>query len=125
METTQATLIELLRQVHTLAIKEIDRLNMRIAELEKIAARPTPIAAAPAPVKAERPSRPVPEERPASKDIALLNEHQVAAYICLSVASIRRWRLLRQGPQFLKIGASVRYRREDLEAWLNSTRKPC
>jgi len=26
METTQATLIELLRQVHTLAIKEIDRL---------------------------------------------------------------------------------------------------
>jgi len=51
---------------------------------------------------------------------ALLDEKQLANKLNLSVASARRWRLLRQGPKFLKIGASVRYRTEDVEAWLNS-----
>jgi len=49
-----------------------------------------------------------------------LNEREVAAVLAVSVASIRRWRLLNQGPRFLKIGASVRYRPEDVEAWLHS-----
>jgi len=51
---------------------------------------------------------------------ALLDEKQLANKLNLSVASARRWRLLRQGPKFLKIGASVRYRTEGVEAWLNS-----
>jgi predicted DNA-binding transcriptional regulator AlpA len=51
---------------------------------------------------------------------ALLNEHDVARITGLSVASVRRWRLLGQGPQFLKLGASVRYRTEDIAAWLQS-----
>jgi predicted DNA-binding transcriptional regulator AlpA len=42
-----------------------------------------------------------------------LNEHEVERITGLSVASVRRWRLLRQGPRYLKIGASVRYRPED------------
>ena len=50
----------------------------------------------------------------------LLNEHDVAHIIGLSVASVRRWRLLRQGPKYLKIGAAVRYNPEDLAAWLKS-----
>jgi predicted DNA-binding transcriptional regulator AlpA len=50
----------------------------------------------------------------------LLNEHDVARITGLSVASVRRWRLLRQGPKYLKIGASVRYKAEDLTAWLQS-----
>jgi predicted DNA-binding transcriptional regulator AlpA len=49
-----------------------------------------------------------------------LNEHDVARITGLSVASVRRWRLLRQGPKYLKIGAAVRYRPEDVNAWLNS-----
>jgi predicted DNA-binding transcriptional regulator AlpA len=48
----------------------------------------------------------------------LLNEHDVARITGLSVASVRRWRLLRQGPKYLKIGAAVRYRIEDIRAWL-------
>jgi predicted DNA-binding transcriptional regulator AlpA len=40
----------------------------------------------------------------------LLNEHQVAELLKVSVATIRRRRLLRQPPDFVKIGASVRYR---------------
>ncbi len=51
---------------------------------------------------------------------ALLNEHDVARITGLSVASVRRWRLLRQGPKYLKIGSAVRYRREDITAWLAS-----
>ncbi len=50
----------------------------------------------------------------------LLNEHDVARITGLSVASVRRWRLLRQGPKYLKIGAAVRYKPEDVSAWLES-----
>ena len=50
----------------------------------------------------------------------LLTEHDVARITGLSVASTRRWRLLRQGPKYLKIGAAVRYKPEDITAWLES-----
>jgi predicted DNA-binding transcriptional regulator AlpA len=50
----------------------------------------------------------------------LLNEHDVARITGLSVASVRRWRLLRQGPKYMKIGSAVRYKPEDLVAWLKS-----
>jgi len=50
----------------------------------------------------------------------LLNEHDVARITGMSLASVRRWRLLRQGPQYLKIGAAVRYRPVDVTAWLDS-----
>ncbi|HKD09869.1 MAG TPA: helix-turn-helix domain-containing protein [Bryobacteraceae bacterium] len=51
---------------------------------------------------------------------ALLNEHDVARITGMSVASVRRWRLFRQGPKYLKIGSAVRYKPEDLAAWLES-----
>ena len=51
---------------------------------------------------------------------SLLNEYDVARLTALSVASVRRWRLLRQGPKYLKIGAAVRYKPEDISAWLES-----
>jgi predicted DNA-binding transcriptional regulator AlpA len=51
---------------------------------------------------------------------SLLNEHDLARITRLSVASVRRWRLLRQGPKYLKIGAAVRYKPEDISAWLES-----
>ena len=50
----------------------------------------------------------------------LLNEHDVARITGLSVASVRRWRLLRQGPKYLKIGSAVRYRPDDISAWIES-----
>jgi len=40
--------------------------------------------------------------------------------LSVSVATVRRWRLLRQGPRFLKVSASVRYRPEDVDGWLDS-----
>jgi predicted DNA-binding transcriptional regulator AlpA len=51
--------------------------------------------------------------------VQLLNEHDVAKLLGVSVATVRRWRLLRQGPTFIRVGAaSVRYRPEDLRAYL-------
>ena len=50
---------------------------------------------------------------------SLLNEHDVARITGLSVAtSVRRWRLFRQGPKYLKLNSAVRYRPDDLAAWL-------
>ena len=51
----------------------------------------------------------------------LLTEYQVAELLKVSVATIRRRRLLRQPPDFLKIGASVRYRRESIQRLIESS----
>ena len=48
----------------------------------------------------------------------LLTEDEVARQLRVSVASLRRWRLERRGPQFIKVGSLVRYRPEEIEAWL-------
>jgi predicted DNA-binding transcriptional regulator AlpA len=50
----------------------------------------------------------------------LLNEFDVARVTGLSVASVRRWRLFKQGPKYMKIGSAVRYRAEDVKAWLET-----
>jgi predicted DNA-binding transcriptional regulator AlpA len=50
----------------------------------------------------------------------LLTEHQVAELLKVSVATIRRRRLFRQPPDFVKIGASVRYRRETIQRLIES-----
>ncbi|MBC6970911.1 MAG: helix-turn-helix domain-containing protein [Bryobacterales bacterium] len=50
----------------------------------------------------------------------LLTEEEVAKRLHVSLASIRRWRFERRGPQFIKVGSLVRYRPEDLESWLAS-----
>lgn len=51
---------------------------------------------------------------------SLMTEHEVARVCGLSVASVRRWRLLRTGPRYLKIRSSVRYRPADVAEFLNS-----
>ena len=50
----------------------------------------------------------------------LLTEHEVARQLNVSVASMRRWRIERRGPHFIKVGSLVRYRQEDLESWLTT-----
>jgi len=49
---------------------------------------------------------------------SLLTEGDVAQRLHISLASVRRWRLERRGPPFIKVGSLVRYRPEDLELWL-------
>jgi len=50
----------------------------------------------------------------------LLTERDVARVTGLSVASVRRWRLLREGPRYLMLGAAVRYSPADIKTWLAS-----
>jgi len=48
------------------------------------------------------------------------DERFVAAYFGVSLATVRRWRYLGQGPRYRKIGSLVRYSVDDLSAWLAS-----
>ena len=50
----------------------------------------------------------------------LLTEEEVARHLHVSLAALRRWRLEKRGPKFIKVSALVRYRPEELEEWLAS-----
>jgi predicted DNA-binding transcriptional regulator AlpA len=55
---------------------------------------------------------------------ALVREHEVAKLLQISLPTLRRWRLLKQGPRYIKLnpgdGGAVRYRLADVEAFLAS-----
>jgi hypothetical protein len=79
MDPNQTKIIELLREVHLIAFKEIERLNLRIVELEnqhrQATVNPSPKLAA----KELPPVHPAPIKPPSLPDApGLLNEHQVA-----------------------------------------------
>jgi predicted DNA-binding transcriptional regulator AlpA len=57
----------------------------------------------------------------------LLTTAEAAAYLQLTVQTLARWRMARpgKGPPYCKLGRGlVRYRREDLEAWVQATQAP-
>ena len=50
---------------------------------------------------------------------ALFRSPQAAEYLTLSKQTLDLWRCQGRGPQFLKVGRAVCYRRSDLDQWLN------
>lgn len=50
----------------------------------------------------------------------ILNTREAAAYTRLGRPTLERFRLTGEGPRFAKLGGAVRYRRCDLDAWLES-----
>jgi predicted DNA-binding transcriptional regulator AlpA len=54
----------------------------------------------------------------------LLNEHEVADSCSISVLTLRKWRSQKRGPQYVKIGALVRYRPDDVDAWIVAQKSP-
>jgi hypothetical protein len=50
----------------------------------------------------------------------LLDEHEAAELLHLSVACLRRRRLLRQEPVWIKIGRAVRYSPTDIQVFLTA-----
>jgi hypothetical protein len=52
----------------------------------------------------------------------LLDERQAAKSLGCSIGMMRKFRLLGCGPAFCKIGRLVRYRQEDLIAYVESNR---
>lgn len=52
----------------------------------------------------------------------LLDESSVAKQLLCVVKTLQAWRCRGGGPPFIKVGHLVRYRPEDVEAWVQSRR---
>ncbi|MHB8368812.1 MAG: helix-turn-helix domain-containing protein [Leptospirales bacterium] len=52
----------------------------------------------------------------------LLTNGEAAEYLGMSPDTLPRWRWAGIGPAYLKVGRSIKYRRADLEAFLNESR---
>ena len=48
----------------------------------------------------------------------LLTTIEAAKYLALGKSTLERWRLTGEGPKFVKMGDAVRYRLEDLDAFV-------
>ncbi len=55
--------------------------------------------------------------------LALIDEHEAARILGLSVKTLRRWRWAGKPPRFLKIGAAVRYDPTELAAFIEAARR--
>jgi excisionase family DNA binding protein len=49
---------------------------------------------------------------------SFLSEREAAAYLSVSLSTIRRWRRAATGPQFFRFGGVLRYGREALQAFV-------
>ncbi|WIG18394.1 helix-turn-helix domain-containing protein [Kocuria rosea] len=47
-----------------------------------------------------------------------LDEAALAIWLNKSPRSLQRWRRSAHGPAFVRVGKSIRYRRSDVERWL-------
>jgi excisionase family DNA binding protein len=50
----------------------------------------------------------------------MMSPQELADFLNLPLATIYRWRHLGEGPRASKLGRHVRYRRADVEAWLDA-----
>ena len=53
----------------------------------------------------------------------LVNQERAAQLLGLSPRTMESWRLVGGGPVYIKVGRRVRYRRSDLEAWLDARQR--
>ena len=58
-------------------------------------------------------------------DERLWTVEQLARFLALPVATIYAWRYRGEGPPALRIGRHVRFRPEDIEAWLQEDAQTC
>ena len=57
---------------------------------------------------------------PVKTEKLLLNENEVAEILAVSVGSIRRWRFAKTGPKFIRLGSCIRWRPDDVAAYIAS-----
>lgn len=60
---------------------------------------------------------------PSDPGIPCLTDIQVAALTGLSVATLRKWRIIGRGPRWYKVAATVRYSLDDVRAWATRDRR--
>jgi hypothetical protein len=114
-------LIEQLREVHLLVINEIERLKARIAELEAEGTRMAKAnhgthrrvdswnpAGSSSLVSRHAAIPSLPTSQRGDYPGGVVSDRQVAEYLGMSLATVRRWRILKQGPTYFKIGTCVR-----------------
>jgi predicted DNA-binding transcriptional regulator AlpA len=53
---------------------------------------------------------------------SLLSPQALSAETGIPVGTLQQWRYLGRGPAYIKLGQHVRYRRSDVDAWLESQR---
>lgn len=51
---------------------------------------------------------------------ALLTEAQAAQVLSLSIRTLQSWRVRGSGPLFVRAGRAVRYRRADIQRWVEA-----
>jgi len=90
MDIHQSKVIELLRELHLIAFKEIERLNLRVAELEIHVCQP---AQAPANITVEPPAaKPFPApKQPDTGQVSLLLPHKSPSGSCERVYRTGAW----------------------------------
>lgn len=54
----------------------------------------------------------------------LLRVGQAADLLCVSASTLNKWRVVGGGPEFLKLGRRILYRRDTLEKFISSKAKP-
>ena len=59
------------------------------------------------------------KQEKARAEPAVMNTANAAAYLDMRPGPLEIWRSTRRGPPYIKVGRSVRYRRSDLDAWLD------
>jgi predicted DNA-binding transcriptional regulator AlpA len=52
-----------------------------------------------------------------------LNQDAAGAFLGLSARTLERFRVSGHGPNYLKLGRRIAYRREDLTAWADGRRR--
>ncbi|MDT0309270.1 helix-turn-helix domain-containing protein [Streptomyces sp. DSM 44917] len=49
-----------------------------------------------------------------------MDPRELSEYLGVPVQTLANWRWRNEGPKFRRVGRHVRYRPEDVEAWLNA-----
>ena len=52
------------------------------------------------------------------ENLQIMNVEEAAKYVRLGVGTLNRFRVTGGGPRYAKLGGAVRYRRDDLDAWV-------
>ena len=52
--------------------------------------------------------------------MSIFRTGKAAGYLDLKKSTLEAWRVRGSGPVFLKLGKAVRYRKEDLDAFINA-----
>ena len=56
-------------------------------------------------------------------ELSKADEKQTSRQLSVSVGTLRRWRLLNQGPPFRRIGGLIRYDPQEVELWYRNQPK--